>query len=91
MSDAHPDADADSTVLGRRYVALLFADLSQSTELAGALEAEHYAQLLAALRRAYQDIIPAHGGLVVRVGSRMFDSSLKTKLANLKVVLKGTG
>ena len=30
------------------------------------------------------------GGLVVRVGSRMFDSSLKTKLANLKVVLKGT-
>lgn len=67
MSDAHRDADADSTVLGRRFVALLFADLSQSTELAGALEAEHYAQLLAALRRAYQDIIPAHGGLVVRV------------------------
>jgi F-type H+-transporting ATPase subunit delta len=31
------------------------------------------------------------GGLVVRIGSRMFDSSLKTKLANLKVVLKGSG
>jgi F-type H+-transporting ATPase subunit delta len=31
------------------------------------------------------------GGLVVRIGSRMFDSSLKTKLTNLKVVLKGTG
>lgn len=31
------------------------------------------------------------GGLIVRIGSRMFDSSLKTKLANLKVVLKGTG
>jgi len=31
------------------------------------------------------------GGLVIKVGSRMFDSSLKTKLANLKVVLKGTG
>ena len=31
------------------------------------------------------------GGLVVRIGSRMFDSSLKTKLSNLKVVLKGTG
>ena len=30
------------------------------------------------------------GGLVVKVGSRMFDSSLKTKLMNLKVVLKGT-
>lgn len=31
------------------------------------------------------------GGLVVKVGSRMFDSSLRTKLMNLKVVLKGTG
>jgi F-type H+-transporting ATPase subunit delta len=31
------------------------------------------------------------GGLVIRIGSRMFDSSLKTKLNNLKVVLKGTG
>jgi F-type H+-transporting ATPase subunit delta len=31
------------------------------------------------------------GGLVVKIGSRMFDSSLKTKLMNLKVVLKGTG
>jgi F-type H+-transporting ATPase subunit delta len=30
------------------------------------------------------------GGLVVRIGSRMIDSSLRTKLANLKVVLKGT-
>jgi len=31
------------------------------------------------------------GGLVVKIGSRMFDSSLKTKLTNLKVVLKGSG
>jgi len=31
------------------------------------------------------------GGLVIKIGSRMFDSSLKTKLTNLKVVLKGTG
>ena len=31
------------------------------------------------------------GGLVIKIGSRMFDSSLKTKLNNLKVVLKGTG
>ena len=36
---------------GRRYVTLLFADLSHSTELAGAMEAEHYAALLAELRR----------------------------------------
>jgi F-type H+-transporting ATPase subunit delta len=31
------------------------------------------------------------GGLVIKIGSRMFDSSLKTKLSNLKVVLRGTG
>ena len=59
--------DAESNVLGRHYVVLIFADLSQSTELAAALEAEHYAQLLAAVRQAYQDTIPKHGGLVVRV------------------------
>ena len=52
---------------GRRYVTLLFADLSHSTELAGAMEAEHYAALLAELRRAYQVHISQHGGVVVRV------------------------
>ena len=30
------------------------------------------------------------GGLVVKAGSRMIDNSLKTKLANLKVAMKGT-
>ena len=29
------------------------------------------------------------GGLIVKVGSRMFDSSLKTKLEGLKVAMKG--
>jgi F-type H+-transporting ATPase subunit delta len=31
------------------------------------------------------------GGLIVRVGSRMIDSSLRTKLQSLKVAMKGTG
>lgn len=31
------------------------------------------------------------GGLVVKIGSRMIDSSLKTKLQNLKVTLSGSG
>jgi F-type H+-transporting ATPase subunit delta len=31
------------------------------------------------------------GGLVVRVGSRMFDSSLKTKLQKLQFAMKGAG
>ncbi len=30
------------------------------------------------------------GGLVVKIGSRMVDNSLKTKLTNLKVTLRGT-
>ena len=30
------------------------------------------------------------GGLIVKVGSRMLDNSLKTKLQNLKVAMKGT-
>ena len=31
------------------------------------------------------------GGLVVRVGSRMFDSSLRTKLQKMQLAMKGTG
>lgn len=31
------------------------------------------------------------GGLVVKVGSRMIDSSLRTKLQNLKIAMKGIG
>jgi F-type H+-transporting ATPase subunit delta len=30
------------------------------------------------------------GGLIVRIGSRMMDNSLKTKLQNLKIAMKGT-
>jgi F-type H+-transporting ATPase subunit delta len=31
------------------------------------------------------------GGMVIRVGSRMVDYSLRTKLQNLKVAMKGAG
>lgn len=31
------------------------------------------------------------GGLVVKIGSRMIDSSLRTKLSNLRLSLKGSG
>ncbi|MDM0117381.1 AAA family ATPase [Variovorax sp. J22R133] len=53
--------------LGRRYLTLLFADLSQSTELAEIMETEHYAAVLGALRSIYRETIPLHGGMVVRV------------------------
>lgn len=52
---------------GRHYLTLLFADLSKSSELAELMETEHYAAVLAALRKLYQHIIPRHGGIVVRV------------------------
>ena len=31
------------------------------------------------------------GGLVVKVGSRMLDSSLRTQLQRLKIAMKGAG
>ena len=31
------------------------------------------------------------GGLIVKVGSRMVDSSIKSKLQRLKLVMKGVG
>ena len=31
------------------------------------------------------------GGLIVKIGSRMIDSSLRTKLSNMRLALKGTG
>jgi class 3 adenylate cyclase len=52
---------------GRHYVTLLFSDLSRSTELASAMEAEQYAALLSTLRIAYQETVPRWGGTIVRV------------------------
>ena len=51
----------------RRYLTLLFADLSGSTALSEALEAEDYAELLARLRHCYREIVARHGGTVVRI------------------------
>jgi F-type H+-transporting ATPase subunit delta len=31
------------------------------------------------------------GGMIVKIGSRMIDNSLKTKLQNLKMIMKGAG
>ncbi|MCG2592199.1 AAA family ATPase [Ramlibacter sp. XY19] len=59
--------DAAGAEPGRRYLTLLFADLSHSTELAEIMDPEHYAAMLAAVREVYQQTIPRHGGMVVRV------------------------
>lgn len=51
----------------RRYLTILFADLSDSARLAAAMEAEDYADLLARLRRAFDEVIPKHGGTIVQI------------------------
>lgn len=51
----------------RRYLTLLFADLSDSTRLGELMEAEHYAAMLAELRQACRDIVPRHGGHIARI------------------------
>ncbi|MCV2370426.1 adenylate/guanylate cyclase domain-containing protein [Roseateles oligotrophus] len=51
----------------RRNLTVLFADLSESTRLADAMEAEHYAIMLRELRALYQGVVPRHGGTVVRI------------------------
>ena len=59
---------------------------------------KHVKELKAALKAAIgRDVTLATrvdpailGGLVVKVGSRMIDNSLKTKLDNLKIAMKGT-
>jgi F-type H+-transporting ATPase subunit delta len=64
---------------------------------AEALSAAQTAELKAALERAFKapvDIEPSVkpeliGGLVVKVGSRLFDDSVKSKLDALKTALKG--
>jgi class 3 adenylate cyclase/tetratricopeptide (TPR) repeat protein len=66
MNDA-PSRGPDPVDPGRRFVTLLFADLSHSTELSGAVETEHYGALLAKLRRAYQEHVRRYGGEVVRL------------------------
>lgn len=68
MNDLSDRGPALQQGLGqRRNLTILFADLSGSTGLAEAMEAEHYAAMLAELRALYQALVPKHGGTVVRI------------------------
>ncbi|HJV70330.1 ATP-binding protein [Ideonella sp.] len=51
----------------RRYLTVLFTDLSGSTQLGDLLQAEHYAAMLGALRALCRDIVPRHGGRIARL------------------------
>ena len=61
------DSSLGGLVARRRYLTILFADLSGSTRLAATMEAEHYAEILAALRAIYHDAVASHRGTVVRI------------------------
>lgn len=70
MSTMQPDTalgDGDVTAPQRRYVTLLFADLSNSTGISAQLEAEEFAELLVAMREVFQRVLPRHGGTIVRI------------------------
>ena len=59
--------DSPRVVLAaRRYVTVLFSDLSDSSQHAESLEAEDYAEVLATFRRFADEIVPRHGGIIAR-------------------------
>jgi F-type H+-transporting ATPase subunit delta len=83
----------------RQQLALHRGEMVAEVQSAMPLSGEQLAALKDKLKASYGKDVRLNakvdpsllGGLVVKVGSRMFDSSLRTKLMNLKVVLKGTG
>ena len=83
----------------RQQLALHRGEMTAEVQSATPLSNEQLAALKSTLKASYGKDVRLDakvdpsllGGLVVKVGSRMFDSSLRTKLMNLKVVLKGPG
>ena len=83
----------------RALVAAQKGEVQAEVVSAEPLSDKHVADLKAALKaKIGQDVQlqtrtdPAIlGGLIVKVGSRMIDTSLRTKLQNLKIAMKGTG
>lgn len=55
------------TLARRRFLTILFSDLSDSTRIAATMEAEDYAELLERLRAVVERTVAHHGGIIVRV------------------------
>ena len=74
-------------------------EMTAEVTAARALTSEQQAAVAEAIKRAVGSKVSIDlkvdpsllGGLVVRVGSRMIDSSLKTKLQKLQLAMKGIG
>jgi class 3 adenylate cyclase/tetratricopeptide (TPR) repeat protein len=65
--DASDHAASSPEPARRQYLTVVFCDLSDSTQLGASMEAEHYADMLGDIRRAYRDVVPRHGGTIVRI------------------------
>lgn len=63
----HEDRPADAPSGRRRFVTVLFADISDSTGLGQHLDAEAYAELLAAFRARCHAVVSRHGGRIARI------------------------
>jgi F-type H+-transporting ATPase subunit delta len=92
-------AAVPSAIAGfKALVARAKGEVTAEVTSAEALSAKQLADLKSALKASVgSDVVLVTkldpsilGGLIVKVGSRMMDNSLKTKLQNLKVSMKGT-
>ena len=92
-------AAADMMKSFRALLARERGEVSADVASAHALTAEQMQQLSDTLRTTIGKNVQINtrvdpsllGGLIVKVGSKMIDNSLRTKLSNLKVVMKGIG
>lgn len=82
-----------------RLVAAHRGELTGEVVSAQPLSDKQLTDLKAQLKKAMGSEVRIHtrvdpsllGGLIVKVGSRMVDGSLRTKLQNLKIAMKGVG
>ena len=84
------------------YLSLLAqsrGEVTAQVTSAAELSDEHLDDIADAVRQAFDSKVAIEarvdasllGGLIVKVGSKMFDSSLRTKLAKLQLAMKGVG
>ncbi|MGB8315686.1 MAG: F0F1 ATP synthase subunit delta [Aestuariivirga sp.] len=90
---------SDAITAFMALVALAKGEVAAEVTSAEKLSDKHIKDIKVALKSAMgQDVLLSTkvdssilGGLIVKVGSKMMDNSLKTKLQNLKIAMKGTG
>ena len=90
---------SDITASFRKLLAAHRGEISADVTSAEPLSDRHVAALKEALKAAIGKDVDLHanvdpaliGGLIVKVGSRMIDGSLKTKLNSLKLAMKEVG